>query len=87
MVKDDRAFADIVAERAGGILNQANKKLAGFMPTGELNRRKWNESKQDIGEVTRLQQRYGEPAVEKWGNENLIRDRMEGGNSLKQGGL
>jgi len=77
LVKDDRAFADIVAERAGGILNQANKKLAGFMPTGELTPQKFRKSRDDLGEIARLQMKYGTKPVEDWGRKN----------SLKQDGL
>ena len=72
MVKDDRAFADIVAERAGGILNQANKKLAGFMPTGELTPQKFRKSRDDLGEIARLQMKYGEEAVNDWGRRNSL---------------
>ena len=78
MPKDDRAFVDIVSEKAGSVMNQASKNMAAMMPTGELTRRKFHQSRDDLGEIARLQQKYGVEKVNDWGRDNSLRDEAEG---------
>ena len=54
--------------------------LEQYAPSTELNRRKWNESKNNMGELYRLSETYGNTKMTRWVKYNKARDLMEARN-------
>ena len=64
---------DIAVENVASYIGAFRKEFSKYAPTTELTPQKFRKSRDDLGEIARLQLKYGAKVVDDWGRRNSLK--------------